>query len=237
MKPFSSALMVTVALMAGTGCASKALVEQELDRRDARIARDITAVQDAASTQIRRDAEVTQQRFSAVDQRIGALEARTAELHDRVQGVAMRAEAASPGPDNADVALSRLWAHRNWRKVVNTLQVEFPFDQSALDDAAKSMLFVLIGELRGNPRLTVDLEGYTDSKGSRQYNVRLSQRRVDAVRRYLIEQGMDRQRIKVSARGSVENAAIPEARKRRVDVKLVVTADGSTTARGALPPP
>jgi outer membrane protein OmpA-like peptidoglycan-associated protein len=109
--------------------------------------------------------------------------------------------------------------------VVNVLQVEFAFDQSALDDAAKSMLFVLVGELRDNPELALDLEGYTDSKGSRQYNVRLSQRRIDAVRRYLIEQGVERHRIKASARGPLDNTAIPEERKRRVDIKLVVAAD------------
>lgn len=237
MKPFSSALMVTVALIVGSGCASKTLVEQELNRRDARIAHNMTAAQDATSAQIRRNAEATQQRFGAVDERIGALEARTAELQDRVQGAAMRAEAASPRADSGDAWLGRLWAHRNWRKVVNTLHVEFPFDESALDDTAKSVLFVLVGELRGDPRLAVDLEGYTDSKGSRQYNVRLSQRRIDAVRRYLIEHGMERHRIKTSARGFVDNAAIPEARQRRVDVKLVVAAEGSATARGALTPP
>jgi outer membrane protein OmpA-like peptidoglycan-associated protein len=225
MNPFSSALCVTVALFVGSGCASKAVVEQELERRDARIARTITAAQDATSAQIRREAETTEQRFSAVDQRIGALEARSAELHDRVQGMAMRVEAASPRTESLDAGLSRLWAHRNWRKVVNVLHVEFPFDQSALDDVAKSMLFVLLGELRGNPRLAVDLEGYTDTKGSREYNVRLSQRRIDAVRRYLVEHGMERHRIKAAARGPLENAAIPEERKRRVEIKLVVAAD------------
>jgi outer membrane protein OmpA-like peptidoglycan-associated protein len=236
MKPFSSALMVTVALIVGSGCASKTVMEQELNRRDARIADNISATRDATSAQIRHNAEATQQRFSVVDERIGALEARTTELHERVQGATMRAEAASPRGESADAWLSRVWAHRNWRKVVNTLHVEFPFDQSALNDEAKSILFVLVGELRDDPRLAVDLEGYTDSKGSRQYNVRLSQRRIDAVRRYLIEHGMERHRIKVSARGSVDNAATPEARKRRVDVKLVV-AEGPATARGALTPP
>jgi outer membrane protein OmpA-like peptidoglycan-associated protein len=55
--------------------------------------------------------------------------------------------------------------------------------------------------------------------------VRLSQRRIDAVRRYLIDQGVERHRIKASARGPLDNAAIPEERKRRVDIKLVVAAD------------
>jgi outer membrane protein OmpA-like peptidoglycan-associated protein len=225
MKPFSSTLMVTVALIAGSGCASKTVVEQELDRRDARIARNITAVQDAASAQIQRDAEATKQRFGVVDQRIDALEARTAELQDRVQTVAMRAEAASTRAERVDAGLGRLWAEHNGRTVVNVLQVEFPFNQYALDDAARSMLFVLLRELRGNPRLAVDLEGYTDTKGSRQYNVRLSQRRIDAVRSYLVDHGMERHRIRAAARGPLENAAIPEERKRRVEIKLVVATD------------
>ena len=225
MKPFSSALMATVALVAVSGCVSKTWVEQELDRRDARIDSNIAAAQDAASAQIRRDAEATQQRLGAVDQRIGALEARTSEVEDRAQGAAIRAEAATARADGVDARLIRLWSNHLSRTVVNVLQVQFAFDQSALDDAAKSMLFVLVDELRDNPRLALDLEGYTDSKGSHQYNVRLSQRRIDAVRRYLIERGVERHRIKAAARGPLDNAVIPEERKRRVDIKLVVAAD------------
>ena len=82
---------------------------------------------------------------------------------------------------------------------------------------------VLVRELRDSPELALDLEGYTDAKGSRQYNVRLSQRRVDAVRAYLIEQGVERHRIRASARGPAANAAVPEGRKRRVDIKLVAS--------------
>ena len=108
---------------------------------------------------------------------------------------------------------------------MNVLQVDFAFDQAALDAVAKSVLVVLVREVRGDPRLALDLEGYTDSKGSRQYNVRLSQRRIEAVQGYLIEQGVERHRLKASARGPLENAAIPEERKRRVDIRLVVAAD------------
>lgn len=222
MKAFSSGLIVTVALITASGCVSRTWVGQELDRREARI---IAATQDAASGHIRRDAQGIQQRLGAVDQRIGALEARTAELHDRAQGAALRAEGAYARADGVDARLTRLWASRNSRTVVNVLQVDFAFDQSALDGAAKSMLVVLVREVRGDPRLALDLEGYTDSKGSRQYNVRLSQRRIEAVQGYLIEQGVERHRLKASARGPLQNEAIPEERKRRVDIRLVVAAD------------
>ena len=112
-------------------------------------------------------------------------------------------------------------AQRSTGAVANTLQVEFGFNQSSLDDSAKSMLMVVVREVRDTPGLTLDLEGYADPKGSRQYNVRLSQRRVEAVRAYLIEQGVQSNRIKVSARGPTADGAASDRLKRRVDVKLV----------------
>jgi outer membrane protein OmpA-like peptidoglycan-associated protein len=220
MKPLTSVVMVTVALIAASGCASKSWVEEELDRREARI---IGAAQDGMYG--RRDAQAIQQRLGGIDQRIWALEGRTADLHARVQSAAMRAETAAAQADGVEARLARLWANRNLRTVVNVLHVDFEFDQAALDVAAKSMLFVLVRELRGDPRLGLDLEGYTDSKGSHQYNVRLSQRRIEAVQGYLIEQGVERHRLKATARGPIQNATIPEERKRRVDIKLVVASD------------
>ena len=221
MKPFSSALMMTVALIAGSGCAAKTVVQWEMDRRDERIDRNIVAVLDKTLAY----ADATQQRFDAVDQRIDRLEVRTTELQDQVQTT------TTARADGADARLSRLSAHRSARTVVNTLQVEFAFDESALDDAAKRRLSVLVGELRAQPKLVVDLEGYTDSRGSRQYNARLSQRRIEAVRRYLVDQGVERHRIKGAARGRLDTTAMPDERKRRVDIKLAVAAEGSETAR------
>ena len=228
MRPLSCALILAVVLIVAWGCVSKTWVEQELDRRDTRIDRSLSSAQGssgAQTQQAQRDANLAQQRLTAVDQRVRVLEARTSELEERTQGASARADGATARADGIDAKLTRLWANRNARSVVNVLQVEFGFDQSALDDAGKSMLFVLVRELRDHPELSLDLEGYTDSKGSQQYNVRLSQRRIDAVRSYLIEQGVERHRIKASARGPQDNAAVPEERKRRVDVKLVVSAD------------
>ena len=231
MKPLSCVLRLAVVLIIASGCVSKTWVEQELDRRDARIDRSLssaqgsTVAQGSTIAQAQRDADLAQKRLNAVDQRVGVLEARTSELDARTHGTSARADGATARADGVDARLTMLWAKRNARTVVNILQVDFGFDQSTLDDAAKSMLFVLVGELRNSPELALDLEGYTDSKCSHQYNVRLSQRRMDAVRRYLIEQGVEQHRIRGSARGPSGDATVSEQRKRRVDVKLIVTAD------------
>ena len=195
-------LMLAVGLGVASGCVSKAWRQRpELDRRDARLDRTLASVQ-GSTTQAQQDADLAQQRLQAVDQRIRELEARTADLDARTadlevraQGIWARADGAGSPAEGVGARVTRQSSTRNARTVVNTLPVEFGFNQASLDDSAKSMLFALVRELRDNPELALDLEGYTDSKGSRQYNIRLSQRRVDAVRAYLIEQGVERHRI------------------------------------------
>jgi outer membrane protein OmpA-like peptidoglycan-associated protein len=228
-----------------SGCATRDWVERELERREARLDRTISTTQ-GSTTQAQQDVDLTRQGLTAVDQRVKALEARSAALETQSAGLdarstqldarvqdasnrateaSARATEASARAESTDARLTRLWATRNVRTVVNILQVEFAFDQYSLDDSAKSMLFALVRELRESPDLAIDLEGYTDAKGSYFYNVRLSQRRVDAVRRYLIDQGVEEHRIRAAARGPAADATTPEGRMRRVDIKLIVAAD------------
>jgi len=87
-----------------------------------------------------------------------------------------------------------------------------------------------VKELKENPNLTVDLEGFTDSTGARDYNVTLSQRRVESVRRYLIEQGAELPRINSVGLGPVNGVPVngakeEQAKQRRVSVKLMLGAD------------
>src|SRR5207342_3642388 len=134
-----------------------------------------------STTLAQRGADLAQQRLQAVDQRIREMEARSADLNARsadlevrAQGIWARADGPGSRAEGVDARLTQLSSTRNARTVVNTLQVEFGFNQASLDDSAKSMLLALVRELRDNPELALDLEGYTDSKGSRQYNIRLS---------------------------------------------------------------
>jgi len=226
MERIVCALTSAVVLVVASGCASKAWVERELDKRDARL--DRTFASAAAS---REEASVVDQRLQSGSERIRLLEARTDDLDARTTMLEARAEdlmvhAAAPStePDRVGARLTMGSSEHRTSTVVNTLQVEFRFNRATLDDSAKSMLQAIVRELRDSPELTLDLEGYTDTRGSRQYNLRLSQKRVDAVRAYLIEQGVEPERIKTSARGPAADAsAVPDGRKRRVDVKLVAS--------------
>ena len=72
------------------------------------------------------------------------------------------------------------------------------------------------------PALTVELGGYTDPRGALDYNYALSQRRVDAVRRFLMDKGIQLARIQAASLGPISGTDVPDAKKRRVTVRLMV---------------
>ncbi|HEX5815499.1 MAG TPA: OmpA family protein, partial [Methylomirabilota bacterium] len=120
--------------------------------------------------------------------------------------------------------VSRLWNNRHKRDVVETLHVQFGFDRWDLSDGAQTALLQITRDLKENPLLTVDLEGYTDQTGPHAYNVILSQRRVESVRRFLIGNGADLSRIYSVGLGALNGKEERPALKRRVTVRVMVNA-------------
>ena len=80
--------------------------------------------------------------------------------------------------------------------------------------------------LQSNPKMIIQLEGHTDTRGDAKLNLKLSERRVDAVRDYLIRRGVGKSRIKLKAFGgsqplSRENTEEAHMLNRRVEVRIV----------------
>ena len=71
----------------------------------------------------------------------------------------------------------------------------FDFDKYNLPDDAKAVLDSNIVELKKNPKLTIVVNGYCDSRGSEMYNKVLSDKRANAVKNYLISHGIAARRI------------------------------------------
>ena len=72
--------------------------------------------------------------------------------------------------------------------------------------------------LAADPSITdVDITGYADRLGSDQYNLKLSQRRADAVRTYLIAKGIDGARLKAYGKGE-SNPVVTCTDKKRADL-------------------
>ena len=69
-------------------------------------------------------------------------------------------------------------------------RVLFVVDQSTLTDAARTTLNGQAQWLKANPDYAVIVEGHADEQGTREYNIALGARRADAVKNYLISQGV-----------------------------------------------
>jgi outer membrane protein OmpA-like peptidoglycan-associated protein len=111
--------------------------------------------------------------------------------------------------------------------------VNFEFDKARLTPNAKTILDNVGDELVANPQINVELGGHTDSKGSDEYNQKLSERRAKSVVQYLVGRGIDNGRMTAAGYGETQPVAdndTDEGRElnRRVELKIVGSAaDGS----------
>ncbi len=85
------------------------------------------------------------------------------------------------------------------KPVVNN--VLFDFDKAVLKPEGKAETDKVVADLKQNQKDTVVLQGHTDSVGSDQYNMGLGQRRADAVKKYMVEQGIAPERINTKSFG------------------------------------
>ena len=111
--------------------------------------------------------------------------------------------------------------------VVILHNIYFDFDKATLRPESKAELNNLIRLLKENPTMKIEIRGHTDSKGSEEYNIRLSKARAKAVRDYLVEMGgIDPSRLTIVGYGEsmpIASNATDEGRQlnRRVEFKII----------------
>lgn len=113
------------------------------------------------------------------------------------------------------------------QKVTFQAETLFDFDKSVIKPEGRSRLDGFITSLNGSGARyeTVIVIGHTDSIGSDAYNLRLGQRRAEAVKAYLISKGIDSRTIKTDSRGEREpvadnKTAAGRAKNRRVVIEV-----------------
>lgn len=128
--------------------------------------------------------------------------------------IPQRARAATPAPQAAAPT-----------KVSLAADALFDFDKSVLKVGGAAKLDELVAKIKGMQLDVVIATGHTDSVGSDAYNQRLSVARAEAVKAYLVSNGVDVKRIRALGKGETEpvadNAtAEGRAKNRRVDVSV-----------------
>lgn len=209
-KVMKIGVLLPVAVLLVSGCATKGFVRDMFAKKDIEV--------DQRFVKVEGQVEGVNTEVKGVTTQVKSLEGAVADARSR-------ADAAMTKAEGVDTRLTRLWSNRYNQKTADTLEVYFGFDKAELTDGAQTALLGVIKELQGNPTLVVELGGYTDPKGTVDYNYGLSQRRVESVRRFLVEKGVPLSRVQAVGLGPITAKETPDEKKRRVTVKMMVDQD------------
>jgi len=104
--------------------------------------------------------------------------------------------------------------------------VHFAVDKADLSPTSRQVIAGIAALLAKYPSITARLVGYTDSRGSAEYNLALSRRRVEAVKAELTQAGVDSARLATDYRGKTDLYALEESKRgyalnRRVEMVFV----------------
>jgi OmpA-OmpF porin, OOP family len=102
----------------------------------------------------------------------------------------------------------------------------FPQGKSVIDPKSFDELDEVAQMMKENSKMEIQLEGHTDNQGSSKANLKLSEDRVEAVKKYLVSKGIAKDRIKTKALGGsqpLSNEMTQQARalNRRVEMRVL----------------
>jgi OmpA-OmpF porin, OOP family len=102
----------------------------------------------------------------------------------------------------------------------------FAQGKSVIDPKSYAQLDEVVQMMKENSKIEIQLEGHTDNQGNPKINLQLSQNRVEAVKKYLVDKGIAKNRIQTKAFGGTQplrNEMTQEARalNRRVEMRVL----------------
>src|ERR1019366_7513623 len=146
----------------------------------------------------------------------------------------------------ADAAAAKAAADADARRgaaamesVRNTIaaKVYFDYDKDEIRDDQKATLDAKVGIMNANSAVRLRIAGYTDDRGSDEYNLALGQRRAASVQRYLVSRGLTASRFETVSFGKERPAAQGEnedawSKNRRGEFEIIAGGDNLRMPRG-----
>src|SRR2546426_11742995 len=178
---------MALALFLETGCATKKYVKQTVDPVSGRV--------DELTEVSKRNENAIKDVDSRAQTGIQSVQAKANEVDQKALAADQKALEAQNMAKNADSKITSVETHFNQKisnidsyKPVDNASVKFKFNHSDLTDEAKAALDQLASKVKGSKGYVLEIQGFTDNKGTEDYNLSLSQKRSESVVRYLAEQ-------------------------------------------------
>jgi len=151
-------------------------------------------------------------------------DAKTVGCDGYVAQAAAPAAAPAPAPAPAPAAAPAPTSE----KVTFAADAFFDFDKAVLKPDGKAKLDDLVSKLKGMNLEVIIAVGHTDSIGTDAYNQKLSVRRAEAVKSYLVSKGIEANRVYTEGKGEKQpvasnKTAAGRAKNRRVEIEVVGT--------------
>lgn len=111
-------------------------------------------------------------------------------------------------------------------RLIRLEKLIFALGKAAISPESHEELDEISTMMEVNPTMTIQLEGHTDFRGNAKQNLKLSERRVESVKEYLVSKGIDKKRIKTKAFGGTQplsraNDEESRTNNRRVEVRIL----------------
>lgn len=233
---------------------ARALADTEAKRRaDAEAAR---AQAEAAKAEAERMKAAAEKAAQEAAQQREAAERAKADALAQQQALAVEADKARKAAEESDrlrqqaekdkadlrarllAQLNTILATRDTARglIANMSDVLFKTGSYELLAGARERLAKISGLVLAYPGLHLDVEGHTDSVGGDEYNMQLSEHRAEAVRDYLVQQGVPQNTVDARGFGKTKPVATndtPEGRQQNRRVELVLTGEAIGTTSTA----
>jgi outer membrane protein OmpA-like peptidoglycan-associated protein len=95
------------------------------------------------------------------------------------------------------------------KKVIKQVRIYFDFDKADLREDATPLLKDAIGILNKRPEMSILVTGNCDTRGPESYNMQLGRRRAEAVKKFMVQNGISEERIRIVSRGKLDAIALP----------------------------
>lgn len=229
--------------------------EQEREEAARKAAADAQAKAEADAAAAQRDAQAAQaqadedaRRRAAAEQAQAQAEQQQAAALAAQQQAQVQAEAARAAAEDADrqkqeaiqqkeemrarllAQLNQVLQTRDTARglIVSMPDVLFDFNKYTLKPEARERLAKISGIVLAYPDLKLDIEGFTDSIGSDEYNQELSEKRAESVRGYLVSSGVKPDSVSATGLGKanpVADNSTAAGRKLNRRVEMIVSGD------------